>query len=73
MSARQRHASHSGKGAKDSAKRPKCPICGKPQVEAHRPFCSNRCADIDLGRWLEGRYAVPGAPIAKAEADDDEG
>ena len=72
MSAGQRQASLSGKGAKGSAKRPKCPICRKPQVEEHRPFCSKRCADVDLGRWLEGRYAVPGAPIAKAENEDDE-
>jgi endogenous inhibitor of DNA gyrase (YacG/DUF329 family) len=72
VSARQSHASQSGKGAKGPAKRPKCPICGKPRDEEHRPFCSKRCADIDLGRWLEGRYAVPGAPIAKAEHEDDE-
>ncbi len=38
----------------------KCPICGKPTVLALRPFCSKRCADIDLGRWLGGRYAVAG-------------
>jgi endogenous inhibitor of DNA gyrase (YacG/DUF329 family) len=36
-----------------------CPICGKPQTVPHRPFCSKRCADIDLGRWLKGVYAVP--------------
>ncbi|MEO1121121.1 MAG: DNA gyrase inhibitor YacG, partial [Pseudomonadota bacterium] len=29
----------------------KCPICGKPRVHEHRPFCSKRCADIDLGKW----------------------
>jgi endogenous inhibitor of DNA gyrase (YacG/DUF329 family) len=72
VSARQRHASQSGKGAKGAGKRPKCPICGKPQVEEHRPFCSKRCADVDLGRWLEGRYAVPGAPVAKAATEDDQ-
>jgi hypothetical protein len=69
VSARARHAPHEGKGAKGSAKRAKCPICGKPRVEAFRPFCSKRCADIDLGRWLEGRYAVPGAPVVKAEQE----
>ena len=37
----------------------KCPICGKPSEAAHRPFCSLRCADIDLGRWMTGRYAIP--------------
>jgi len=36
-----------------------CPICGKPSVERYRPFCCARCADIDLGRWFTGRYAVP--------------
>jgi endogenous inhibitor of DNA gyrase (YacG/DUF329 family) len=36
-----------------------CVICGKPQIERFRPFCSQRCADIDLHRWLSGAYAVP--------------
>ena len=36
-----------------------CPICGKPNVERYRPFCSRRCADVDLNRWLSGVYAVP--------------
>ncbi len=39
----------------------KCPICGKPSAAATRPFCSRRCADIDLGRWLTGQYRVPAA------------
>lgn len=38
-----------------------CPICSKPGVPAYRPFCSKRCADIDLGRWLRGDYVIPGA------------
>ena len=38
-----------------------CAICKKkPTVEACKPFCSKRCADIDLGRWLKGSYAIPG-------------
>jgi len=37
----------------------KCPICGKPAVEAFRPFCSKRCADVDLNRWLTGSYVIP--------------
>lgn len=45
---------------------PGCPICRKPPETAYRPFCSRRCADVDLQRWLTNRYAVP------AE-DDDEG
>jgi hypothetical protein len=36
----------------------RCPVCGKPAASAHRPFCSGRCADIDLGRWLKGTYRV---------------
>ena len=38
---------------------PKCPICGRPMAAEHRPFCSRRCADLDLQRWLSGRYAIP--------------
>lgn len=44
----------------------KCPICGAPTARRWRPFCSKRCADIDLNRWLSGRYAIP------AVEDDDE-
>ena len=36
-----------------------CIICGKPQIERFRPFCSQRCADVDLHRWLSGAYTVP--------------
>jgi endogenous inhibitor of DNA gyrase (YacG/DUF329 family) len=39
----------------------KCPICGKPGVAKFTPFCSRRCADLDLGRWLKGSYAIAGA------------
>lgn len=48
----------------------KCPICGKPRVEAHAPFCSSRCRDRDLVQWLEDGYALPGP---RTEASDDEG
>ena len=54
-----------------SAKRPECPICGKPASPDYRPFCSTQCADIDLGRWLGGRYAVPGE-AAKTDAEERE-
>lgn len=37
----------------------RCPICGKPTSPDYRPFCSKRCADVDLQRWLRGAYAVP--------------
>jgi len=36
-----------------------CPICGKPAVPRYRPFCSRRCADLDLAKWLDGSYALP--------------
>ncbi|MBY4892714.1 DNA gyrase inhibitor YacG [Rhodobacteraceae bacterium N5(2021)] len=36
-----------------------CPICEKETDATYRPFCSRRCADVDLGRWLNGSYAVP--------------
>ena len=36
-----------------------CPICGKPQAAASKPFCSERCRDVDLNRWLSGSYAIP--------------
>lgn len=45
-----------------------CPICQKPTVSAYRPFCSRRCANVDLGRWLKGTYAIPAEP---AETDPD--
>jgi len=43
-----------------------CPVCGKSAEEGFRPFCSKRCADIDLGRWLKGGYAIPGPPADDA-------
>jgi endogenous inhibitor of DNA gyrase (YacG/DUF329 family) len=39
-----------------------CPICGKPRVKAYSPFCSKRCADVDLHRWLAGVYRIEGKP-----------
>jgi len=44
-----------------------CPICGKPTLERYKPFCSKRCADVDLHRWLSGAYAVPGEPDDDSE------
>ena len=46
-----------------------CPICGKPATERYRPFCSKRCADVDLNRWLKGGYAIPGAPDAEEDGE----
>jgi len=36
-----------------------CPQCGRPAAQAYVPFCSRRCADVDLARWLRGDYAIP--------------
>jgi uncharacterized protein len=50
--------------------RAKCPICDRPSEDKYRPFCSRRCADVDLARWLRGAYAIPD----EAESEDgDEG
>jgi endogenous inhibitor of DNA gyrase (YacG/DUF329 family) len=45
----------------------RCPICRKPAVDPCRPFCSQRCKDVDLNRWLSGVYAVPAV-----EAEDED-
>jgi uncharacterized protein len=45
-----------------------CPICSKPLDIKYAPFCSKRCADLDLNRWLKGAYAIAG----KAAEDEDE-
>ena len=42
----------------------RCPICGAVSARRYRPFCSARCADVDLARWLNERYSVPGEPVA---------
>ncbi|QFT57678.1 DNA gyrase inhibitor YacG [Sulfitobacter sp. THAF37] len=55
-----------------------CPMCGKTTVKPYRPFCSRRCADLDLAKWFNGSYATPSrdpddieAAIEAAEAADD--
>ncbi|ODA67096.1 zinc-binding protein [Methyloligella halotolerans] len=63
-------------GAKRKSEAPagakaKCPICGKPTDPEYRPFCSRRCADVDLNRWLSGQYAVPGEPADQTPTDED--
>ena len=41
-----------------------CPTCGAAVMHETRPFCSKRCADIDLGRWFQGAYAIPAVDAA---------
>lgn len=48
-----------------------CPLCHGPVREEYKPFCSRRCADLDLRRWLSGRYAIPAA--REDEDDNDRG
>lgn len=50
----------------------RCSICGKPSVERYRPFCSSRCADVDLNRWLGGVYAIPADDGPANENGDEE-
>jgi len=59
--------------AKGRVRRPGCPICGAPPVDRFRPFCSRRCADIDLGRWFSESYRIAEeAPGAPSDADKSE-
>ncbi|MDP3738741.1 MAG: DNA gyrase inhibitor YacG [Hyphomonadaceae bacterium] len=44
-----------------------CPICSKPADAKYAPFCSRRCADVDLSRWLKGSYAIPGKPAGEED------
>ncbi|NOT69971.1 MAG: DNA gyrase inhibitor YacG [Hyphomicrobium sp.] len=56
----------------EPAREPKvrpCPICKSAAVDAYRPFCSKRCADIDLGKWFKDSYTIPGSE----NGDDSEG
>jgi endogenous inhibitor of DNA gyrase (YacG/DUF329 family) len=54
---------------KESRPRGRCPICQGPTEQAFTPFCSSRCADIDLSRWLRGAYAIP----VQGGDDDEDG
>lgn len=47
----------------------RCPVCARPSDAKYRPFCSRRCADVDLARWLRGDYAIPGEPAGGLSAD----
>lgn len=60
-------------GAKPAAGKPKrsCPICKAPATHDYRPFCSKRCADVDLSRWLGGHYAIAGGNADEDEDGDD--
>ncbi|MDE3016858.1 MAG: DNA gyrase inhibitor YacG [Pseudomonadota bacterium] len=50
-----------------------CPTCGKAAHAPFTPFCGKRCADIDLGRWFKGDYAVPAAEADEEIPDESTG
>lgn len=53
------------------AKSRPCPLCGKPRVEAFKPFCSRGCRDRDLNRWFDEGYRVPVDQAPDGTADND--
>ena len=56
-----------GRGSKPPPK--PCPVCGKPADPSTPPFCSKRCRDVDLNRWLSGTYVIPGRPTDPEDAE----
>ncbi len=48
-----------------------CPICRRKPLPEFHPFCSARCADVDLGRWFTGTYRVPGPPEEPETGEDE--
>ncbi len=65
-------AAREGTGSSPSFTPRPCPICGKMSIERYRPFCSKRCADVDLQRWFTGSYAVPVVEEDRSPEDDEE-
>lgn len=51
----------------DQTSMSRCPTCRKPTVAENRPFCSKRCADIDLARWLGGTFVIAGPSFDSAD------
>jgi len=48
-----------------------CSICGKPALPKYKPFCSARCADVDLHRWLNESYRAPAVEDPEGLPEDD--
>ena len=59
--------------ARQAKTRRRCPICRAPAVQKYRPFCSKRCADVDLGRWIGGDYRIAGNPANALNQEDNNG
>jgi uncharacterized protein len=53
-----------------ATKGPRCPLCGRPRVQQYRPFCSERCRDLDLAHWFGEAYAVPAVEPGYDDEDD---
>ena len=71
MTERKDNAARKGEPGGPADRQIACPTCGAPAAapassggKSPRPFCSRRCADIDLGRWFQGRYAIPAVDAA---------
>ena len=62
-----REKAASGESSKAATK--PCPECGKPASPATAPFCSPRCRDVDLNRWLSGKYVIPGRETDPEDAE----
>ncbi|HTY67966.1 MAG TPA: DNA gyrase inhibitor YacG [Alphaproteobacteria bacterium] len=54
-------------------RRRKCPICGRPPLAQNEPFCSKRCADEDLRRWLTGGYRIPTKEVPEPDGEGEGG
>lgn len=50
----------------------KCPVCKEATTEKYHPFCSTRCSEIDLGRWFNGSYSIPGEKTSQGQNEEDE-
>ncbi|OYX08180.1 MAG: DNA gyrase inhibitor YacG [Rhizobiales bacterium 32-66-8] len=67
MADNENTAQAAGPSVASAASLKPCAVCGKPAQPRYKPFCSPRCADIDLGRWLKGSYVIPGEPVEETE------
>jgi hypothetical protein len=69
----KRPGTAAGEQERPAKGRRRCPICRRPAVERFRPFCSARCANEDLGRWIGGAYRIPGASANPLNPQEEDG
>ncbi|MFP6731093.1 MAG: DNA gyrase inhibitor YacG [Alphaproteobacteria bacterium] len=55
----------------DKSSHSPCPNCGDPPDKAYAPFCSRRCAEVDLGHWFNENYIVAGRPAEDIGGEED--